>query len=110
MTHQIDLDKVEALAAQGLTNEQIALALGISRATHFAKKKAESDYSDAIKRGQAKGIAKVSNALFQNAVSGNTTAQIFFLKNRAPDEWKDKSEQNIQTVSVVKVGTGIERD
>lgn len=89
MTKKIDLSTVESLAAQGLTNEQIALALGISRSTHFQKKKDESDYSDAIKRGQAKGLAKVTNALFQNAVSGNTTAQIFFLKNRAPNQWAD---------------------
>lgn len=94
MTVSIDLKQVEAFAAQGMTNEQIARALGISRATHFKKKKEESDYLDAIKRGEAKGIATVTNALFINAKNGNLGAQCFYLKNRAG--WSDKSDISLQ--------------
>ena len=32
---------------------------------------------------------KVENALLQSALAGNTTAQIFWLKNRRPDKWRD---------------------
>ena len=93
MTVSIDLEQVERFAAQGMTNEQIAQALGIHRSTHFQKKKDESAYSDAIKKGQAKGIALITNALFDNAKSGNLGAQCFYLKNRAG--WADKVEQEI---------------
>ena len=36
----------------------------------------------------------VENALFKNAIEGNTTAQIFWLKNRRPDKWRDKREHS----------------
>jgi hypothetical protein len=28
-------------------------------------------------------------SLYRNALAGNTTAQIFWLKNRRPDRWRD---------------------
>jgi transcriptional regulator with XRE-family HTH domain len=86
-----DLDEVEELASHGLTQEQIALALGISETTLYERKAELADFADAIKRGQAKGIKDIVNALYINAkVAGNLGAQIFYLKNRAG--WKDKFE------------------
>tara|TARA_R100000231_G_C5292229_1_gene154963 strand:+ start:384 stop:824 length:441 start_codon:yes stop_codon:yes gene_type:complete len=90
----IDNDKVEQLAAQGLGPSQIARALGISWDTYNKNKKRSSELSEAIKRGEARGLAKVSNSLFKSANEGNVTAQIFYLKNRAPTEWADRQEVN----------------
>lgn len=88
-----DFEKVEELASHGLTQAQIALALGISESTLYEKKKTFSEFSEAIKRGQAKGIEAVANALWDSAVgSGNVTAMIFYLKNRSPEAWSDKKE------------------
>lgn len=87
------LRKTEELAGRGLTLEQIARVLGIGYTTLNEKRKKFPEFLQAIKDGQAKGVEKVSNALFENALDGNTTAQIFYLKNRAPDMWKD--QQNI---------------
>jgi DNA-binding CsgD family transcriptional regulator len=78
-----DLEKVRGLASRGMTMEQIADALGISRTTLFAYKARLKDFSDAIKRGQAEGISAVANSLYESAIKGNTTAQIFYLKTRA---------------------------
>lgn len=86
------LEVIEKLATRGLTEEQIAHAIGIHRDTLTNHKKRNSELSEAIKRGRAKGIAKVSNALFEAAISGNVTAMIFYLKNRAPNEWSDRHE------------------
>ena len=36
------------------------------------------------------GVAAVSNALYESAVSGNLGAQVFFLKNRDAERWCDK--------------------
>ena len=88
-------EQVESLAAQGLTMDQIASCLGMSRSTLYERVGSESDVSDAIKRGRAKGVATVSNALFQSAKGGNITAQIFYLKNRSPDDWKDRRETEL---------------
>ena len=39
----------------------------------------------------------MENALLQTALAGNTTAQIFWLKNRRPDKWRDKMEVKTET-------------
>jgi len=84
-------EQVENLAAQGLTVDQIALVLGVHKATLFDKQNEYPDFSDAIKRGRGKGIANVTNALYEKAtVDKDNTAMIFYLKNRAG--WVDKQE------------------
>ena len=82
--------KAETLAAQGLTMEQIALTLGMGKTTLYDKKAEYSDFSNAIEEGRAKGIATISNALFQNAKSGDTVAQKYYLNNRDNANWKDR--------------------
>jgi len=74
------LDKVENLAARGLTQEQIALCLDIHPDTLSHKKAEHEQLEQAIKRGQSKGVAAVTKALLKNVVKGNVTAQIFYLK------------------------------
>ena len=85
------LARVEAIARKGLSMEQIADVLGISRATVFKNKAANKDFADAIRKGQSKGLDTITNALFKAAKGGNITAQIFYLKNRGPDAWKDRT-------------------
>ena len=45
----------------------------------------------------------VEDALFSSAVKGNVAAQIFWLKNRAKERWKDKFEYDIPGDINVKV-------
>jgi len=87
---EIDLKQVEKLAAIGLNEQQVADSLGISQATLARRKQNKVDFADALKRGQAKGIATVANNLFEQSKDGNVSAGIFFLKNRAG--WSDKQE------------------
>ena len=85
--------RVEAMAATGLTIEQIAHCLDWCPDALYRKKKAHKELQEAIKRGQNKGIATITNSLFQNAKGGNLGAQIFYLKNRAG--WSDKQEHEV---------------
>ena len=87
----IDLKQVESLAANGLTDEQIALALGISRTTLASRKRENEQFVQAIKKGKAKGIAVVTNKLMESIKVGNITAMIFFLKTQAG--WKETNVQ-----------------
>lgn len=108
------LIKLEGWARDGLTDEQIAKNIGINRDTLYRWKKAHSDISDALKRGKEVIDRQVENALLTRAlgytydevtfeggvevkrvrkqVVPDTTAQIFWLKNRKPEEWRDKRE------------------
>ena len=90
---QIDLKQVESLAANGLTDEQIASALGISRTTLSNRKRENEQFVQAIKRGKAKGIALVTNKLMESIKGGNMTGMIFFLKTQAG--WKETNVQEV---------------
>ena len=84
---------VEGWARDGLTNEQIADNLNIGKTTFYKLLKEHSELSELLKKGKEIVDYKVENALLQNALNGNITAQIFWLKNRKPTKWKDKIEQ-----------------
>ncbi len=115
-------------ARNGLTDEQIAHNIGITRSTLYAWKKKYSDISDTLKRGKEITDILVENALLERAMGGkktvrkayklrrviyedgkkvreeeyieyaeeeiyippDTPAAIFWLKNRKPEEWRDK--------------------
>ena len=85
---EIDLKEVERLASIGLNEGQVAAALGICQDTLTRKKRKYVDFADALKAGQAKGVATVANNLFEQSGEGNVSAGIFFMKNRAG--WSDK--------------------
>ena len=49
----------------------------------------------ALKKGKAVVDFAVENALLKNALAGDTTAQIFWLKNRKRDKWRDRHDNAI---------------
>lgn len=83
----IPIEQVEALAQRGLTQGQIADALGVSLATLQRRRQDSEEFDAALKKGTALGIAAVANRLMERINSGDTTAMIFFLKTRAG--WKE---------------------
>jgi hypothetical protein len=93
------LAKTEKLAATGLSQVQISACLGINASTLIEKKRYFANFANAIKLGKAKGIGTVTNALFQSAQNGSVPAQIFFLKNRDPENWKDVTAHSVSLVS-----------
>ncbi len=93
ITKQV-LAKAEGFASRGMNQMQIADALGINYDTLMKYKNLNSEFLEAIKSGQAKGIAKITNALYEQAVNqGSVSASIFYLKNRAG--WSDKTELEV---------------
>ena len=88
---KIDLRQVESLAALGLTDEDIALVLGIGERT-LERYKKDPDFWHALKRGKIKADSQVAKRLYEKAMNGDTTAMIFWLKNRRPDRWRDRKE------------------
>ena len=86
----LDHNEIERLAGMGLNERQICASLGINPSTLTRKKHIKS-IKQALERGRASAIAQVSSQLFNNAMEGKETSAIFFLKNRDPDNWKDRN-------------------
>jgi len=84
------LQQITQLAAQGLTVKQVAASIGIGATTFFERQKVMPELKEAIEAGRAKGIATITNALFQKAKNGDNTAMIFYLKNRDRDSWGER--------------------
>ena len=87
---------LQGWARDGLTDEQIAKNMCISPSTLYEWKKKYSEISESLKEGKEIADYLVENALFKNALEGNTTAQIFWLKNRKRDKWRDNPEPEMK--------------
>lgn len=94
---------LEGWARDGLTVEQIAHNMGITAKTLYEWKNAHSEICEALKKGKEVVDYQVENALLASALDGNTTAQIFWLKNRRPDRWRDKPIEKTSEDMEVKV-------
>ena len=88
---------LEGWARDGLTDEQIAKNMGITAKTLWEWKNKYSNICNALKKGKEVIDFQVENALLSSALEGNTTAQIFWLKNRRPDKWRDKQKDDNDT-------------
>ena len=97
------LEKVEHLAARGLSQKQVCDALGFSDTWWHAKKQENMELDECYKKGAARGLAEVSNAIFEQALNGSTGAACFYLKNRDPDRWSDVKSVNALQINVGKM-------
>ena len=108
------LIKIEGWAKDGLTDEQISYNMGIGYSTFKAWKAKFESLASALKKGKEVVDRQVENALLKRAlgytydeitfedgvetkrvrkhVLPDTTAQIFWLKNRKPNDWRDRRE------------------
>ena len=86
--------RIEGWCRDGLIDVQIAHNMGIALGTLLMWKKKYPELAEVMKRGKDVADREVENALFNKAVKGNVTAQIFWLKNRKPDDWRNFSEKN----------------
>lgn len=113
---------LEGWARDGLTDEQIAHNMGITAKTLYVWKSAYGEICEALKKGKEIVDIQVENALLKRAlgyeymeerveisekdgrkviqttktVPPDTTAQIFWLKNRRPDAWRDKPQEKAE--------------
>lgn len=85
---------MEGYARDGATEKNIAEMLGISHNTLINMKNQYGDVSEALRKGKEVIDYAVENALLRKALSGDTTAMTFWLKNRRPRQWRDMKEIN----------------
>jgi len=101
----IDIEELTRLSGMGLSERQICAAMDISNSTLTRKKHIEQ-IEHALKKGRAKAVAAVSSKLFDNALEGKETSAIFFLKNRDPENWKDRQEVITASINLNDVISG----
>ncbi|HTN08855.1 hypothetical protein [Agriterribacter sp.] len=108
-------EQVERLAMLGATDKQIANFFEVAESTLNLWKQEYPEFSESLKRGKLLADTKVAASLFKKAVGftrkavkifnangkplvvpytefypPDTTAQIFWLKNRQKEIWRDK--------------------
>ena len=87
---QITEEKIQRtgkLAGLGLSNDQIAECLDMSRSSFYKCMQKNGDFRDSLERGRSKAVMEISNALYESARAGNVKAQIYFLRCRDPQNW-----------------------
>ena len=114
----LDLKKVEKLARMGWTDAQMADFFDVDERTWHRWKAADEEFRQALKEWKDEADARVERSLYERATGyshpdvhisnyqghititpvikrypPDTTAAIFWLKNRKPAEWRDKQEQ-----------------
>ena len=118
-------EQAEKLCLLGATDKELADFFGVSEQTVNNWKKSEPEFLESLKAGKIAADRDVADKLFQRAtgyeweeeqavkikvgqyeekveivtvlraVPPDTTAAIFWLKNRRPKQWRDKVEQDI---------------
>lgn len=116
-------EQILELAKEGLTDEQIAAKVGIARQTLAIWKSKHKSFGDALKEGKDIADDLVEASLFRMAIGyshpsvkfffdgkkgevvsqryleqyqPNTTAAIFWLKNRRPNLWRDVHKIDVE--------------
>lgn len=115
---QEGLLKIEGWARDGCTDKEIAANIGINPDTLYTWKKKFPILAESLKKGKDVVDRQVEKSLLQRAlgysyeeisekyedgvmterkvtkkhVVPDTTAQIFWLKNRKPEQWRDKPQ------------------
>ena len=94
--------RLQGWARDGLTDEQIAKNMGVSVATLYNWKRDHLEILEALKESKEVADRNVENALYEAALKGNITAQIFWLKNRKPKDWREKpADENVnQSITI----------
>lgn len=113
--------KIQGWARDGLNNEQIAHNMGINVCTLYDWQIKYAKLSEALKKGKEVVDREVENAMIKSALGyyydeevfvelsngktekrtikkyaqPNATAQFFWLKNRKPQDWRDKREVEV---------------
>ena len=97
-------EQAREMASRGLTVSQISDCLGISESTLYGKQNEYKEFMDAIKKGRAEGLNKVSNALFEKAThQGNVTAMIYYLKVRDKENWGENQSEPLREIPPMQI-------
>ena len=113
--------QAHSLAQQGATDREIAEALDVNESTLHRWKHSHPEFRESIKLGKESADQRVIQSLYRRAVGysfdaikifqyegapvvvphvehvpPDVQAQVFWLKNRKPADWRDKQDHELQ--------------
>lgn len=123
-----NLNKIHDWVLEGLTNKQIAENMKIALSTLYEWCKKSTELSDALKTTKDFADVQIENSLYKKAMGYNvildkqkvtkdgivvnykeeqhipadTIAQIFWLKNRKPNDWREKVVAEVNGDGMIK--------
>ncbi|MBT3981260.1 MAG: hypothetical protein HOE90_07885 [Bacteriovoracaceae bacterium] len=93
-----EIQKVEQLAAKGLSVGSIAGSLGISKSTLDRRIAESEELKLALEKGRSYGVTEVASKAFEMAMSGDYPAMtMFWLKCRAG--WSEKPQNDLSATN-----------
>lgn len=101
---------LEGWKRNGLTDQQIADNIGINRRTLDKWKSKYGHIGRALKVGHEQANYAVEGKLLKKAMSGNTTAMIFWLKNNWRDKYNDSELSPEERKLAIKRGRKLDAE
>jgi DNA-binding XRE family transcriptional regulator len=91
------VEQVYRLSLLGMTDKELATHFDVDEKTINNWKKNHCDFFQSLKAGKAEADTRVAEALYQQAIGGNVTAAIFWLKNRQREKWRDGKRLELES-------------
>ncbi len=89
------IDEACALIRQGATDREVCDQLGIGVTTFWRWREQYPEFRKAVEQAKDAQDDRVEASMMRVAHEGNVTAQIFWLKNRRPEKWRDRKETEL---------------
>ena len=92
------------LISEGKTRSAAMESLGLARQTLTMAMKRDPEFAQLVEAAEMPVHEAVESALLKSALSGNVTAQIFYLCNRQPERWTHVNQVRVDTKVDIHVG------
>lgn len=124
----INQDQLKKLAQKGWTDAEMADFFGVTEQSFNNYKKAHPEFFESLKDWKAEADQKVEKSLFERATGyqhpdtkffmyegaviseetikhypPDTTAAIFWLKNRKPEQWREKQPDETDAITKIEI-------
>src|SRR3982750_1086440 len=86
------IETIKRLAPLGATDRQLAILLNVSVPTINAWKKDHPEFLKSIQEQRQELDREIAYALYRAARAGDVKAMLAWLRNRDPENWRDRRE------------------
>ena len=90
--------------SDGKTRSAAMESVGLARQTLTMAMKRDPEFAALVEAAEMPVHEAVESALLKSAMSGNVTAQIFYLCNRVPGRWHHVNQVRVDTKVDIHVG------